>query len=67
VEVLHSGYPLVYLRGGSRLVVINPRREPARATAAGMAAARPLEVRGVKVVGEEISADGFSYGIFSLS
>jgi glycosidase len=67
VEVLHSGYPLVYLRGGSRLVVINPRREPAQATAAGMAAARPLEVRGVKVVGEEISADAFSYGIFSLS
>ena len=29
VDVLHVGYPLVYLRGGTHLVVINPRREPA--------------------------------------
>jgi maltose alpha-D-glucosyltransferase/alpha-amylase len=67
VEVLHSGYPLVYLRGGSHLVVVNPRREPARATVPGLATAAPLEERGVKVTGDEISADGFSYGIFTLS
>jgi maltose alpha-D-glucosyltransferase/alpha-amylase len=66
VEVVHSGYPFAYLRGDSHLVVINPRREPARAPAGGLATAQPLEVRGVKVTRDEISADGFSYGIFTL-
>jgi glycosidase len=72
VEVLHTGYPFAYLRGGTHLVVVNPRRESARATtdgpvAATLATARPLEVRGIKLAGDEIRADGFSYGIFALS
>jgi glycosidase len=37
VEVLHAGYPFVYLRGGDHLVVVNPRRDPARVTIAGPA------------------------------
>ena len=72
VEVLHTGYPFTYLRGGSHLVVVNPRREPAQATADGPVAARlatvrPLEVRGIEFAGDEIRAEGFSYGIFVLS
>ncbi|WP_203922146.1 alpha-amylase family glycosyl hydrolase [Rugosimonospora africana] len=70
-EVLCSGYPLVYLRGTSYLVVVNPRREPARAavagaTAARLSTARPLEARGVKVAGGELTVDGFGYGVFAL-
>jgi maltose alpha-D-glucosyltransferase/alpha-amylase len=66
VEVLHSGYPLVYLRGDSHLVVVNPRREPARARIQGLAAAAlPVLVEGVELAGDEISAGGFSYGIFA--
>src|SRR4051794_38989606 len=28
-RVLHEGYPFTYLGGGTHLVVVNPRREPA--------------------------------------
>jgi maltose alpha-D-glucosyltransferase/alpha-amylase len=70
-QVLCSGYPLLYLRGGDHLVVVNPRREPARATvegatAARLSTARPLEARGVKVAGGEVTVDGFGYGVFAL-
>lgn len=44
VRVLHAGYPLVYLRGDRYLVVVNPRREPARV---GL----PRPVRGLPVLG----------------
>lgn len=78
VDVLHAGYPLVYLRGGTHLVVINPRRDPALFTLpwampageleplapAGQAAARaPARVT---VAGGNVRAEGFSYGIFGL-
>ena len=80
VDVLNPGYPLVYTRGGTHLVVINPRREPATftlpwawPTGAGSAGSGRLEAvlaRGVTVsagtAGGEVSAEGFSYGIFAL-
>ncbi|MBS2966179.1 hypothetical protein KGA66_24245 [Actinocrinis puniceicyclus] len=71
VQVLHTGYPFVYLRGGSHLVVVNPRREAARFTLPGTAAAseprpRALAGYGVRVAGAEVEADGFSYGVFEL-
>ncbi|HEY5833429.1 alpha-amylase family glycosyl hydrolase [Streptomyces sp.] len=65
VEVLHEDYPLVYRRGDSHLVVVNPRREPARVTVPGTGSLRPLEVHGVTVNGAEVMADGFSYGVFT--
>ncbi|MFJ1671749.1 alpha-amylase family glycosyl hydrolase [Streptomyces bottropensis] len=65
VEVLHPGYPFVYVRGGRYLVVVNPQRymascpyEPAVHTA--------LEARGVKVADGTITAQGFGYGVFDL-
>jgi maltose alpha-D-glucosyltransferase/alpha-amylase len=69
VQMLNDGYPLVYLRGGTALVVINPRRERASFRlpfACGRG--RPDEVlaRGVAVADGEVSADGFGYGIFTL-
>ncbi|MEV6104375.1 alpha-amylase family glycosyl hydrolase [Streptomyces sp. NPDC051940] len=64
VEVLHSGYPLVYVRGGRYLVVVNPRREPATAQAY---AGTPLEASGVTLGADgTVAADGFGYGIFAL-
>ena len=69
VEVLHEGYPFAYLRGGgSRLVVVNPRREPASvALPDGWADARPLEVEGVALSADGARADGFGYGVFARS
>jgi len=67
VEVLHAGYPLVYLRGGTHLVVINPRREPASFPlpwAAGPAV--PVIEAGVRLREATISARGFSYGVFEV-
>ena len=67
VEVLSDGYPFVYLRGGSHLVVINGRRDEACADVGTLARdARPLAVHGVGIDGGKITAAGFSYGIFAL-
>jgi glycosidase len=65
VHVLHDGYPLVYIRGGSHLVVINPKKAPATAAVpAHLGTLLPREVSGVTIAGSSIHADGFSYGIF---
>jgi len=75
--VLHEGYPLVYLRGGTHLVVVNPRREPVDVDlpelprlsggdggiATGVSG---VEVRGVEVEDGMVHADGFGYGVFLL-
>ncbi|MGE7438903.1 alpha-amylase family glycosyl hydrolase [Kitasatospora sp. NPDC001175] len=66
-EVLHTGYPFVHLRGGTHLVVVNPRREPAYFAHPGLEGARALEVRGVIATADGVSAEGFGYGIFELS
>jgi len=65
-RVLNQDYPLVYVRGDSHLVVINPRREPA-STALADVAAHPAEVNGVRIAEGRIQADGFGYGIFELT
>jgi maltose alpha-D-glucosyltransferase/alpha-amylase len=67
LDVLHEGYPLVYTRGGTHLVVVNPRRAPAAAPLpAGLTVRDVHEVSGVVVQGGEVKADGFGYGIFTL-
>lgn len=65
VEVLHAGYPFVYVRGGRYLVVVNPQRNEAE-WAYRSATARPLEVSGVTLGSGGITARGFAYGIFDL-
>lgn len=64
-EVLHAGYPLVHVRGGRYLVVVNPRHEPTEA-AAPTDTATPLEASGVTVRDGRIDAAGLGYGIFAL-
>ncbi|UCM87514.1 alpha-amylase family glycosyl hydrolase [Streptomyces marincola] len=67
VNVLHSGYPLVYTRGDAYLVAVNPRREPASFTlpAPGAPGARPVETGGATVDGQEVTVPGFGWGIFA--
>ncbi|MFE9994761.1 alpha-amylase family glycosyl hydrolase [Streptomyces avermitilis] len=66
VEVLHTGYPFVYVRGGRYLVVVNPQRSAVRYAYAATREARALEASGVRVGDGTIEAEGFSYGVFDL-
>jgi glycosidase len=65
--VLQEDYPFTYLRGGSHLVVVNPRRDPAVAALSGIGDARPLLVNGAQVRDGTVEVDGFGYGIFALA
>jgi maltose alpha-D-glucosyltransferase/alpha-amylase len=66
VEVLNAGYPFVYVRGGTHLVVVNPRRDPARFDLpSGTTRGRALETNGVAIDAGEVHAPGFSYGVFT--
>ncbi|MGX5185197.1 alpha-amylase family glycosyl hydrolase [Streptomyces avermitilis] len=66
VEVLHTGYPFVYVRGGRYLVVVNPQRSAVRYAYAATREAHALEASGVRVGDGTIEAEGFSYGVFDL-
>ncbi|SOD81694.1 hypothetical protein SAMN06272781_7528 [Streptomyces sp. 1222.2] len=65
MEVLHSGYPFVYVRGGRYLVVVNPQQHMASCPYEAVVHA-PLEARGVEVADGTITAQGFGYGVFEL-
>jgi maltose alpha-D-glucosyltransferase/alpha-amylase len=67
-EILHDAYPLVYVRGGQFLVVVNPS---GRATVVAhgrpsLTAAAAVKHAGVEVSEQEITAGLFSFGIFRL-
>ncbi|WP_033255748.1 alpha-amylase family glycosyl hydrolase [Kitasatospora phosalacinea] len=64
VEVLHSGYPLAYLRGERYLVVVNPRRTPACLPVERELPGRLLHGRGVSLTHSVLRAEGFSYAVF---
>src|SRR5262249_58519579 len=55
VDVLNTGYPFVYTRGGTRLVVTNPRREAARFDVSAPPADGALALRGVEGHGGAIA------------
>jgi maltose alpha-D-glucosyltransferase/alpha-amylase len=63
VEVVQAGYPFVYVRGRDHLVVVNPRRDPAR-TAVPQGRWTALEASGMTVLEDQVRADGFGYGVF---
>ncbi|MGL5849194.1 MAG: alpha-amylase family glycosyl hydrolase [Phycicoccus sp.] len=68
VEVLHEGYPFVYERGDTHLVVVNPRRGSASATIGSRwEGARPLEASGVVIRSGRVEVDGFGYAVFERS
>lgn len=68
-EVLATGYPFAYVRGGTHLVVVNPRREPAQLDLGARLTCEPtaLEALGVTVTDGVVRADGFGYGVFALT
>ncbi len=66
-DVLGDGYPFVYTRGGTHLVVVNPRREPAELEVGGLRVADGLLVSGVTVADGVVRADGFGYAVFALA
>ncbi|MCF3963364.1 alpha-amylase family glycosyl hydrolase [Streptomyces fuscigenes] len=69
VRVLHDGYPLVYLRGGTHVVVVNPRREPAtwtRTADLGEGPLLPLLTRGVEAGADTVTAAGHAYAVYAL-
>jgi maltose alpha-D-glucosyltransferase/alpha-amylase len=66
VEVLHAGYPFVYVRGGRYLVVVNPQQGQASHPLGGIRPGRALEASGVETDGGTVTAQGFGYGIFEV-
>lgn len=65
-RLLHESYPLAYVRAGTHLVVVNPRRDPATIAAAEVLDARPLLESGTRISGDSLTAEGFGFGIFEL-
>ena len=65
VEVLHAGYPFVYVRGGRYLVVVNPQQNEA-CYAYAPSVHSTLEAQGVEFTDGTIIVQGFGYGIFEL-
>ena len=71
VRVVHAGYPFSYVRGGTHLVVVNPRRDAATVVVPGAAGARSLASSGVALADGALPVDtvevaGFGYGVFEL-
>lgn len=66
-RVLSAGYPLVYLRGETHLVVINPRREPATVIVDVDAEAAMLLGTGATLAAGALSVDGFGHAVLELS
>ncbi|PPF32465.1 MULTISPECIES: hypothetical protein [unclassified Rathayibacter] len=65
-QILAAGYPLAYLRGGTHLVVINPRREAASVDLSIAASAVLLTGEGVTLSRNTASVKGFGHGVFEL-
>ncbi len=66
-EVVNSGYPFAFIRGGSHLVVVNPRRSAASLTHARLPDATILLGSGIDLDGDTVTIDGFGYAIIALS
>lgn len=65
-QVVHAGYPLAYVRGGTHLVVVNPRREAATVAVPGADGARLLLGEGADVRGSIVDVAGFGFGVWQL-
>ena len=69
MRLLSAGYPLVYLRNETHLVVVNPLRRAAQVAVElpEGATARHLFGNGVRLDGGVVNAGGFGCGVFELS
>jgi maltose alpha-D-glucosyltransferase/alpha-amylase len=66
LEVLADAYPLVYLRGGDHLVVVNPGSGPAALTLPRHDTAELRLGTGVRIHRGEIRAEGHAWAVFRL-
>ena len=66
-EVLHAGYPLAYVRGGTHLVVVNPRQEQASVGIDRVPGAQLLLGEGAGVDGSRVTIGGFGFGVWELT
>jgi maltose alpha-D-glucosyltransferase/alpha-amylase len=66
-EVLAGGYPFVYLRGGTHLVVVNPSARAATASSDRIVGpGRVLEGVGVELTAGSVRAEPFGYAVIEL-
>jgi len=66
-RLVHAGYPLAYVRSGTHLVVVNPRREPTVLDVPEARGAALVHGRGV-VVGEGgVRLDGFGHAVLAIA
>lgn len=65
-EVLHAGHPLVYRRGGTHLVALNPTREAVDLDLPGVREGRLLLGEGVDLVDGRLSVAAFGHGVWEL-
>ncbi len=67
-RVVAEGYPFAWVRGGTHLVVVNPRREPARLVAPEARGAEVLLGEGVTSGADRDALDvaGFGYAVLAL-
>lgn len=66
-RLVHAGYPLAYVRGGTHLVVVNPRREPAVLDAPECRGATLVHGRGAAVTEDGTQLDGFGHAVLTLA
>ena len=68
-EVLHAGYPFAYVRGGTHLVVVNPRGTRAGVEAPRARGGRVLMGMGVMLPGDddEVSVEAFGWAVVQLA
>ncbi|MCK9793995.1 alpha-amylase family glycosyl hydrolase [Isoptericola sp. 4D.3] len=67
VDVLATGYPFAYVRGGTLAVVLNPGRAAVELTLSGAAGSRPVEARGLRTDGDVVHLDGHGYAVLDLA
>jgi maltose alpha-D-glucosyltransferase/alpha-amylase len=66
-RVVADGYPFAWVRGETHLVVVNPRREPARLDVPEAAGAALVWGSGVQPSGAALDVAGFGYGVLTLA
>ncbi|MEU4242742.1 alpha-amylase family glycosyl hydrolase [Actinoplanes sp. NPDC026619] len=63
IEVISEGYPFAYVRGGTHLVVVNPRRDAAELT---VPPATPISADGITPIPGGLRVAGSGYGILAI-
>ena len=65
-EVVNDGYPFAYVRGGTHLVIVNPRRDVASLTDDRLRGATVLLGSRVDIEGDTLTLEGFGYAVLAL-